>query len=133
MWPLWARLTADEVLAVEKAVLRAYLDKIICVKDPGYWDFRAWDLMSGQDVGRPLDCQMSQLWLNDCQDRDALPSRETQPVIFCIYTYAMHEAGGMPIPADHTHVSFSAVEIVPEEGGLHDVTREVAQRAKGVK
>lgn len=118
-----ARLTADEMLAVEKALVRAYLDKIIYVTEIGVSTFKAKHLLSGRKILRPLDSQARQVWWAKCQAHTALLSRESpcaKP--FFIYTHMRYEKDEMlgdvgPIPLDVTYVSPTAVELVLEEAG----------------
>lgn len=122
-----ARLTAEEMLAVEKALVRAYLDKLICVTEAGFWSFGADHLLSGREISRPTGSQMTQVWWRECQARDH-PSVQTPAglSVFCIYTYMtyeydMYEEDVEPIPADVTYVSRRAVQLVLEEVGMSEL------------
>lgn len=118
-----ARLTAEELLAVEKALVRAYLDKIIYVTDTGVSTFRARHLLSGRKIRRPLGSQARQVWWAKCQGRNALLSRGNPFLkLFFIYTHMRYEKDEIlgdvaPIPLDVTYVSPTAVELVLEEAG----------------
>lgn len=118
-----ARLTAEEMIAVEKALVRAYLDKLIYLKDHGDGLVDAFHLLTGREIRRPFDSQARQIWWSECQRRTALMSRDgSQACVFFIYThmrYGMDEILDevAPIPLDMTYVSYTAVELVLEEAG----------------
>lgn len=118
-----ARLTAEEMLAVEKALVRAYLDKIIYVTDTGVSTFKAKHLLSGRRIRRPLISQARQVWWTKCQGHNAPLSRDNPCAeLFFIYTHMRYEKDETlgdvaSIPLDVTYVSPTAVELVLEEAG----------------
>lgn len=118
-----ARLTAEEMFAVEKALVRAYLDKLIYLTDPGDGLIDAFHLLTGRNISRPFASQEIQIQWSECQRRTTLMSRDGSSAnVFFIYThmrYGMDETLGevAPIPLDMTYVSYTAVEIVLEEAG----------------
>lgn len=118
-----ARLTDEEMLAVEKALVRAYLEKIAYVTDTGDGFAEATHLLTGREMRRPFDSQARQIWWSECQMRTALMSRDgSSTYVFFIYThmrYGKDEAFGdvAPIPLDNTYVSAMAVESVLAEAG----------------
>lgn len=118
-----ARLTAEEMIAVEKALVRAYLNKLVYLTDLGDGLFDAFHLLTGRKIRRPFDSQAGQVWWQECQRRTALMSRDgSSDNVFFIYThmrYGMDEVLGevAPIPLDMTYVSYTAVELVLKEAG----------------
>lgn len=121
-----AQLTAEEMLAVEKALVRAFLDKLICVSDVGYWSFEANHLLSGREICRPTGSQMTQVWWSECQRREDPSAKVSMGrIIFCIYTHMSYEFDDSddvwPTPADVTYVSRRAVQLVLEEVGMSEL------------
>lgn len=121
-----AQLTAEEMLAVEKALVRAFLDKLIYVSDVGYWSFEANNLLSGREIRRPTGSQMTQVWWLECQRReDPSAKLRMSRIIYCIYTHMSYEFDDSddvwPTPADVTYVSRRAVQLVLEEVGMSEL------------
>lgn len=129
------RLTAEEMIAVEKALVRAYLDKLIYLTDPGDGLVDAFHLLTGREIRRPFHSQEIQVQWSECQRRTALMSRDGSSAnVFFIYThmrYGMDETLGkvVPIPLDMTYVSYTAVELVLEEAGKLELMPEYRQQS----
>lgn len=124
-----AHLTDEEMLAVEKALIRAYLDKLICVRDAAYWSFEAHNVLSGRNIERPSGSQATQVWWLECQRQDyPLDEFPIGQTVFAIYTH-MTEGEEMmghvgAIPADVTYVSGRAVQLVLDEVGMSELITE---------
>lgn len=118
-----ARLTDEEMIAVEKTLVRAYLDKVIYVTETSDGLFEATHLLTGREMRRPFDSQARQIRWSECQRRTALMSRDGSSAnVFFIYTHLRYGKDKIlgdvaPIPLDNTYVSFMSVESVLAEAG----------------
>jgi hypothetical protein len=114
-------LTAHELLTVEVALVRSFMDRILMVEDHSE-DFQAWDLASGHKIDRPSTSDEAQIWWENCRSRDAMAIGEGCPVIFCVYSYVARRPrvtsdGGyfrVKRPVDAIHVSARAVRVAFE-------------------
>ncbi|KAK7747274.1 hypothetical protein SLS53_001527 [Cytospora paraplurivora] len=125
-----SRLTRQALLAVDRAMVFAFLDKIVCVQ-PGD-EFLAWDLVSRRKVAEPVDYQWGQVWLDDCLQSDAIEG-EKPPVAFFVYTCLLREETRDGIawrPFDMTYVSFKAVYDVLVEVGDDDIFTTIPNATK---
>ncbi|KAG8166272.1 hypothetical protein KVR01_004824 [Diaporthe batatas] len=114
-------LTAPELLAVEVALVRAFMDRIMIMEDHGK-DFKACDMASGLQLGRPVKEQEDQIWFEDCESRDRLKSGLTFPVIFCVYSHLIEAVNNGLVtmhPVDVTVVSARAVRLALEGTMAH--------------
>ncbi|KAL1883923.1 hypothetical protein Daus18300_000031 [Diaporthe australafricana] len=113
----------QELLAVEVALVRAFMERIICVVKYGE-EFEARDMASGCVVGRPFRSQEAQIWWEDCVRRDTLPNGRKPPVTFWVYSHLIYsgsdydDGGVIRIPQDLAHVSFRAYRLAHEGTSL---------------
>ncbi|POS70423.1 hypothetical protein DHEL01_v211186 [Diaporthe helianthi] len=81
-------LTPQELLYIEVALVKAFMDRIMVVEDHGE-NFLGWDLASGIQLGRPPPRQEPQIWWESRRRKDRLKNGKMFPV-FCIYSYLVY-------------------------------------------
>lgn len=115
-------LSGEELLHMEKALVRAYLDRLAYI--PLSQNIKnetpfAYDLTSNCPLQMPDGAQKWQLDEEYCRGLDRLPNGQRPPGIFCFYTYLEleeDESGRSKWSAqDMTHVSWEAVYRVLSE------------------
>ncbi|KAG8166206.1 hypothetical protein KVR01_004758 [Diaporthe batatas] len=128
-------LTDEEFMAVEVALVRAFMDRIVVVEyheavnaeGARGWKYQAWDLASGQSLGMPPLSQNFHVWWDYCHRIEETAAGEKSPVIFCVYSFLIYciqsvDDGSSPkvrAPLDATYVSGRAVRLAFEGTDSH--------------
>lgn len=117
------RLDQQELLFVEKALVRALVDKVVFINIPRTCGLRhlpfAYDMASRRDLREPTAWTFGTMDVDKCLDMEALVSPPLTYGLFGVYTHLVRTEDGLSDfiwePVNLTYVSTRAVKEVFEE------------------